>query len=34
MGINLPVRYLAWADEAGVVDVGHPDIRILARGTA
>lgn len=30
MGIDLPVRYLAWEDEAGVVHVGHPDIRVLA----
>lgn len=30
MGIELPVRYLAWEDEAGVVHVGHPDIRVLA----
>lgn len=31
MGIDLPVRYLAWEDEAGVVHVGHPDIRVLAQ---
>ncbi len=30
MGIDLPVRYLAWEDEAGAVHVGHPDIRVLA----
>ncbi len=30
MGIDLPVRYLAWQDQAGTVHVAHPDIRILA----
>lgn len=30
MGIDLPVRYLAWQDQAGTVHVGHPDIRVLA----
>ncbi|WP_219419633.1 DUF302 domain-containing protein [Pseudonocardia nigra] len=31
MGIDLPVRYLAWQDETGTVHVGHPDIRVLAQ---
>lgn len=30
MGIDLPIRYLAWEDAEGVVHVGHPDIRVLA----
>jgi len=30
MGIDLPVRYLAWQDPAGTVHVAHPDIRVLA----
>lgn len=30
MGIDLPVRYLAWQDQAGTVHVAHPDIRVLA----
>lgn len=34
MGIDLPARYLAWEDEAGVVHVGHPDIRQIAQRRA
>ncbi|MDQ3152668.1 MAG: DUF302 domain-containing protein [Actinomycetota bacterium] len=30
IGIDLPVRYLAWEDEAGTVHLAHPDIRVLA----
>lgn len=29
-GIDLPVRYLAWEDADGMVQVAHPDIRVLA----
>ena len=31
IGIDLPVRYLAWQDAAGAVHVAHPDIRALAQ---
>ncbi len=30
VGIDLPVRYVAWEDADGVVHVAHPDIRVLA----
>lgn len=31
IGIDLPVRYLAWEDEAGTVRVAYPAIRALAQ---
>lgn len=30
MGIDLPVRYLAWEDAEGVVTLGYPDVNVLA----
>lgn len=31
IGIDLPLRYLAWEDDAGTVRVAYPDIRALAQ---
>lgn len=31
IGIDLPVRYLAWEDDASTVRVAYPDIRALAQ---
>ncbi len=31
IGIDLPVRYLAWEDDAGAVRVDYPDIRTPAQ---
>ncbi len=30
MGIDLPLRFLVWQDDAGAVHAGHPDIKALA----